>query len=85
MRVFIPSALRSYTGGKTVADASGKTVAELLEDLDRHYPGIRFRMVNEQDMIRPHLRVFVNGQVAEPGTPVKESDEVNIVMALSGG
>jgi hypothetical protein len=58
----------------------------VLEDLDGQYPGIRFRMVDEQERIRRHIRIFVNGtQVHDLARPVRASDEVVIVQALSGG
>lgn len=85
MMVLIPSALQSYTSRRQEAEASGGTVGELLADLDRQYPGLRFRVVDEQDQIRPHMRVFVNGAVSTLATPVAPSDEVAIMMALSGG
>ncbi|MCC6535305.1 MAG: MoaD/ThiS family protein [Burkholderiales bacterium] len=85
MNVLIPSALRSYTQSAH-AQASGDTLAALLADLDRQYQGIRFRMVDEQERIRPHIRVFVNGaQVRELGQRLGTADEVVIVQALSGG
>lgn len=85
MKVLIPSPLHSYTGGPRV-EAEGESVAALLADLDRRYPGIRFRMVDEQDRIRRHMRVFVNGdQVFELSRPLRASDEVVIVQALTGG
>lgn len=85
MKVLIPSALRSYTE-KSETRARGATLAALLVDLDHQYPGIRFRMVDEQDCIRRHIRVFVNGeQVRTLAQPLRESDEVVIVQALSGG
>jgi sulfur-carrier protein len=85
MKVLIPSALRSYTQGSR-AVARGATLAELLADLDRQYDGIRFRMIDEQDHIRRHIRIFVNGaQVHDLKRPIAENDEVVIVQALSGG
>ena len=54
--------------------------------LDRRYPGIRFRMVDEQDAIRRHIRIFVNGkQVSALDLALARTDEVFIVQALSGG
>ena len=85
MQVIIPSALRSYTEASK-AKASGATLAEVLNDLDRRYVGIRFRMIDEQDRIRRHIRIFVNGvQVRDLSHPLAESDDVVIVQALSGG
>ena len=85
MKVLIPGALRSYTE-KGVTEAAGSTLAEALADLDRRYAGIRFRVVDEQDRIRRHIRIFVNGEQARDlAHPLAASDEVIIVQALSGG
>ena len=86
MKVWIPQPLLSYTDRQSEVEAEGATLAELLEDLDRRYPGIRFRVVNEQDRMRPHVKFFVNReQVARLDTPLEASDEVHIFQALSGG
>ncbi len=86
MKVIIPSPLLSYTNQSNEVDAAGATVAELLEDLNRRYPGIRFRMIDEQDAIRPHMRIFVNGeQTWGLDVALQSSDEVHILQALSGG
>ncbi|HET8541254.1 MAG TPA: MoaD/ThiS family protein [Anaeromyxobacter sp.] len=85
MKVLVPTPLRSYTAAGAV-EADGATVAEVLADLDRRYPGIRFRMIDEQDRMRPHMRFFVNGeQVFDLARPLRPGDEVQIVQALSGG
>ena len=85
MKVLIPSPLRSYTRSREV-EATGATLAELLAELDRRYPGLRFRMIDEQDRMRRHIRFFINGeQVFDVATPLRASDEVQIVQALSGG
>ncbi len=85
MKVLIPSALRSYTQGSQ-AEASGSTLDEVLADLDRQYPGIRFRMIDEQQQVRRHIRVFVNGVSANAlSQTIQPGDEVVIVQALSGG
>jgi molybdopterin synthase sulfur carrier subunit len=85
MKVLIPSPLHSYTGRSRV-DAAGSTLGELLFDLDRQYPGIRFRMIDEQERMRRHVRFFVNGeQTFDLALPLGPADEVCIVQALSGG
>ena len=85
MKVLIPSALRSYTE-QSEAEASGATLAAVLADLDRTYPGIRFRMIDEQERIRRHIRIFVSGrQVRDLSQPLTATDEIIIVQALSGG
>lgn len=85
MDVSIPSVLQSYTGASHV-EASGANLTELFAALDARYPGIRFRMIDEQDRFRRHMRCFVNGeQVFELGRPLSARDEVIILQALSGG
>ena len=85
MRVGIPSPLRSYTRAARV-EAEGGTLRELLADLDRRHPGIRFRMIDEQDAIRPHVRIFVNRERAlDLDRALEPGDEVQILQALSGG
>ena len=86
MRVRIPTPLRSYTAQQTTVEAQGATVAELLADLDRQFPGIRFRMVDEQGQLRTHMKVFVNQDATRDlTTSVDGTDEVTIMQALSGG
>jgi len=84
--VNIPGPLRSYTSGASQVDAAGATLGELLKDLDIRYPGIRFRMIDEQDGIRPHIRFFVdNDLVFSYETALTEPSVVHIVCAISGG
>jgi sulfur-carrier protein len=85
MRVLVPGALRSYTGASQV-EAFGDTLAALFADLDRRHPGLRFRVIDEQQRLRPHLRLFVNGRdLRSLDHALKPGDEVAIVLALSGG
>lgn len=85
MKVLVPSALRSYTGGPQV-EADGDSLAALFADLERRYPGLRFRVVDEQGRLRPNMRLFVNGLgVRELDHALQPDDFVAIVLALSGG
>lgn len=85
MNVLVPSALRSYTSVSQV-EATGDTLLVLFSDLDRRYPGLRFRVVDEQDRLRPNMRIFVNGLgVRDLDHALQPTDFVAIVMALSGG
>ena len=85
MRVLVPSALRSYTGASQV-EATGESLLGLFADLDHRYPGLRFRVVDEQQRLRPNMRIFVNGLgVRDLSHPLRPDDFVAIVMALSGG
>jgi molybdopterin synthase sulfur carrier subunit len=83
-RVVLPTHLRSYSGGAAEIDASGGTLGEVLDDVERRHPGFRIRVVDEQDRIRPHVKCFVAGEQARDlGVPI--TGEVQIIAALSGG
>ena len=85
MRVLMPSALHAYTTQPWV-EAEGGTVGKVFDDLERQFPGIRFRMIDEQEAIRRHIRIFVNReQVPDISHALKADDEIVIVQALSGG
>ena len=87
MRVLIPNPLLSYTNQARAVDANGQTLDELTRDLDRQFPGIRFRIIDEHQRVRRHIKLFVNRDQADDdlGTALKPGDEIMIVAALSGG
>ena len=86
MKVVLPTPLAEYTAHRREVEAHGATLAELLADLERRFPGIRFRMVDEQGAIRPHIRIFVNRlQERSLARALAPSDEILVVAALSGG
>ncbi|HET8721738.1 MAG TPA: MoaD/ThiS family protein, partial [Nitrospira sp.] len=79
-------ALRSYTKQQSEVDVEGATLGEVLGALDGRYPGFRFRIVTEQDRIRPHIRIFVNDeQTQELQARLAQDERIYIVCALSGG
>ena len=85
-KVRIASPLRSYTGDAAEVRGSGSSLREVLAQLDRDHPGMRFRMIDEQDAIRPHIRLFVNTDEAlNIDTAVRDGDTVHLICALSGG
>ncbi|HTW36951.1 MAG TPA: MoaD/ThiS family protein [Steroidobacteraceae bacterium] len=84
--VRIASPLRSYTAGASSVAAEGATLEEVLAHLERRFAGIRFRMIDEQDHIRPHMRLFVNTtEACELSASVHPGDTVHVICALSGG
>ena len=86
MKVRIPSPLFSYTGSQSVVSASGRTLDQVTHDLERQFRGIRFRFIDEQDQIRPHVKIFCNGiQLRDLKTLVQDSDDLTIIQAFSGG
>ena len=85
-KVFIASPLRSYTHDAATVPGRGASVAAVLSDLDARYPGMRFRIIDEQDRIRPHIRLFVGAhEVSGLAEPVAAGDSVHLLCALSGG
>jgi molybdopterin converting factor small subunit len=86
MRVIVPSQLRSYTEGRDEVSAEGATLAEVLADLDRQFPGLRFRVIDEQDRVRRHMLLFVGEDRQDDlNAPLRAGVAVQIVGALSGG
>jgi molybdopterin converting factor small subunit len=86
MKVQIPTPLRSYTGKESVIEAGGGTVGELLAAIERRYPGFRFRIIDEQDSIREHIKIFINEEpVRSLSAPIRPGDTIHIICALSGG
>ena len=86
MKVLLPTPLADYTRHAREVEAQGATLAELFADLDRRYPGLRFRVIDEQGALRPHIKVFVNRvQERSLGARLEPADEVLVVAALSGG
>jgi molybdopterin synthase sulfur carrier subunit len=87
MIVRIPGLLRSYTAGEEVVDLSTPpTLGEALRALDARFPGLRFRIIDEQDSVRPHIKLFVDGELARDlAAAIPAARELMIVGALSGG
>jgi sulfur-carrier protein len=92
VRVRIASPLRSYTGAAEVrvavpllAPEHPATLGGLLAALDASFPGIRFRMIDEQGQVRPHIKLFVGNVMTRDLAAPLTSDSVMIVAALSGG
>ena len=84
--VSIPTPLRSYTAHRSQVEAEGTTLSEIFFALDRRYPGLRFRIITEQDTIRRHIKIFINEtQAADLSARLRRGDEIHIICALSGG
>ena len=86
MKVRIPTPLRSYTAQQPVVELEANDLSEVFAELDQRFPGIRFRVIDERQQIRKHMKVFVNDEsVRDLSTAVAPNDEVTIMQALSGG
>ena len=85
-RVIVPTQLRGYTAGRAEVEASGATLADVLADLDRQFPGFRFRVIDEQDRVRRHIILFVGSEREDDlGAALRPGSDLQIVGALSGG
>lgn len=86
MIVHVPSPLRSYTDQRAEVEASGDTLDALFFDLDRRFPGFRFRVIDEVGRLRPHIKLFVDGEFSPRlSQPLAAASGVHILCALSGG
>jgi molybdopterin synthase sulfur carrier subunit len=86
VKVRLSSHVRAYTAGRPEVEAEGATLFEVMADLEQHYPGIRFRVIDEQDRIRPHMNFFVGGVLTRDlRQPIHPGQDVHILGALSGG
>ena len=86
MHVLVPGPLRSYTNDAAKVSADGATLAEVVGDLELRYPGIRFRIIDEQGKVRPHVKLFVGTDATRDlSSPIPSGATLMIVAALSGG
>ena len=86
VKVNLPTPLTIYTEGRREVTATGATLDAVLHDLDRQFPGMRFRMIDELGRGRAHMKFFLNGvQQRDLTANIREGDKVLIIAAISGG
>lgn len=87
--VFVPTPLRKMTGGQGKVRVSGTNIREVLEALDRQFPGMKGQLCEPDGEVRSFINVFVNGteirQLQGLATVVADADEVSIIPAMAGG
>src|SRR5438270_12254872 len=87
IQVYIPTPYRDLTAGRGHVEADGRTILDLVADLDRRYPGLAGRVCAD-GAIRHHVNVFVNGQemrsLKGDDTALNDGDEVAFITALMG-
>jgi molybdopterin synthase sulfur carrier subunit len=87
--VRIPTPLRSLTKGNTEVQATADSVEALVEDLERQFPGLRERLVDESGELRRFINIYVNEEdirfLDAKKTALKDGDQVSIVPAIAGG
>lgn len=89
IEVRIPTLLRKFTKGKATVKVEGKTIEELLNDLDKRCPGIKKRICDEKGEIKRFINIYVNDEdirfLEGKKTRLKDGDEVSILPAVAGG
>jgi molybdopterin synthase sulfur carrier subunit len=89
IEVRIPTILRTYTGGDKAVEASGSTLATLIDDLEVRHPGLRGRLLEDDGSLRRFVNVYVNDEdVRFAGgldAPLSDGDEVTVLPAVAGG
>jgi molybdopterin converting factor small subunit len=86
VRVRVAPLLYSYTGGLKTIEVEADSVGKAIAAIDRRFPGVTFRVIDEQGQVRPHMNIFLGEQsVRDLDTPVFAGAEIYIVGALSGG
>ena len=89
VQVRVPTPLRKFTAGAEAVQATGGSVAAVVSDLDKQFPGIKDRICDEAGQVRRFVNIFVNGEdirfLQQLATPVKAGDELSIVPAIAGG
>ncbi len=87
--VRIPTPLQKLTADKTEVNAAGGTVQEVLQDLDRQYPGLKERLCDPTGKLRRFVNLYVNEEdirfLKQEATPIKDGDELSIIPAIAGG
>jgi molybdopterin synthase sulfur carrier subunit len=88
IEVRIPTILRTYTGGEKAVEASGSTLSELIDDLESNHPGIKDRLI-ENDDLRRFVNLYVNDEdvrfTGGLGTELSDGDQVVVLPAVAGG
>lgn len=87
--VRVPTILRSYTGGESEVSAEGATLAEVLDDLDASYAGIRARILDDNGKLRRFVNVYVGDEdvrfLDDLATPTPDGVKVSVIPAVAGG
>jgi molybdopterin synthase sulfur carrier subunit len=87
--VRIPTPLRTLTKGSEEVTAAGATVADIVEDLERQYPGVKSRLCDDKGEVRRFVNIFLADEdirfLQGLRTPVEEGDQISIVPAIAGG
>jgi molybdopterin converting factor small subunit len=88
-KIRIPTSLRSFTRNQQEVTAGGATVGEVLRQLDKSFPGIGPRLLDDKGAVRRYVNIFLNDEdirfLQELDTPVKDADSITLIPAIAGG
>jgi len=89
IKVRIPTPLQKLTQGKTEVEIEGKDIRELIENLEKNFPGIKERICDEKGNVRRFINIYVNEEDVRflqlDKTSLKDGDEISIIPAIAGG
>jgi molybdopterin synthase sulfur carrier subunit len=85
--VWVPSLLRSLTGGASTVTVPGATLRDVINNLEPRYPGFRDRLLDEEGHLRPEIAAAIDGETEHFGLlePVRENSEIQFIPAIGGG
>jgi len=87
--VRVPTILRTYTDGASEVTADGATLAEVLDDLDARYAGIKGRILDDQGELRRFVNVYVGNDdvrfLDNLKTPTPDGTQISVIPAVAGG
>ena len=89
VNVRIPTPLRKLTKDKDTVQAAGATIQDIIESLEKQYPGLKERLCDERGELRRFVNVYLNDEdirfAQGRNTPVKDGDEISVIPAIAGG
>ena len=89
IKVRIPTPLRKLTNGESEVEAIGADIAQLIEDLEKNYPGIKGKLCEENGNVRKFLNIYLNDDdirfMDSLATEVRDGDNVSLIPAIAGG
>lgn len=83
--IHLPPQMRQLTGGKATVEVTGASVSEIIAGLMEAYPKTAGWITDERGVIRPHVKVFADGEIVGPNDSVTPETEVRVLPAISGG
>jgi MoaD family protein len=88
-KIRIPTSLRSFTRNQEEVTASGATVGDVIRELEKRFPGLGTRLLDDKGAVRRYVNIFHNDEdirfLQDLATPVSDGDRLTIIPAIAGG